>query len=755
MKDRACRCCDFRYTRAVRLETFTPTSRVCHVRGVITAATRRVRKMKLRYTGLAAILATATLVGGCDDDSTGDTTADMATAADMAQGDDLSSTPAPDMASAATPTKKVIVFVWDGLRPDSVTMADTPNLYALKMGGVDFQDNHSTYPTFTMMNSAAFATGSFPQTTGFYGNTLYAPGGVGGAANGSAANFTQPAFTEDWGVLQALDNYYGNKLLLVSTLFQAAQAKGLTTAAVGKSGAAFLQDYRKGGYIVEENMIWPLSLVKEIQGRADVLPANTPFAYAPGQVTMSAVNGTPTATPARAVLADKATGDPTAKQAAPPNNANTYMMETYLTYVLPKAPDLTLIWFRSPDSPEHNHGPGSPTYKDALHNQDFQLGQLQAALKAKGWDKTTDIIIVSDHGHSNVSGPLALFPLRAIASGAVGAKDPNGWSVSGDVRLADILTKAGIANVFDGNPCLFVPTMSGLKDDGSPVYTTTTFSAADNCNNSAAGTVGAAAPGFTTKSYVVPSTLPAGAVIIAANGGSDYIYLTDRTSATAATLMQSIVTALQKREEVGAIFVNNSRWGAVAGTLPMSMIKVEAPDSTTAPTRAPDIILSYDYDADAMVAGMPGIEFESMASGNNRGMHGSFSPRDVHNTLLATGPDFKTTFADTLPTGNVDVAPTVARIFGLALPGANGRPLLEALVSGGAAITDYTAAPSTVHPANPATCGQFQLPTDPTPNPATVDSTKTGTYTIDLNIKTLTKGSQTWTYFDSAKAVRQ
>ena len=48
-----------------------------------------------------------------------------------------------------------------------------------------------------------------------------------------------------------------------------------------------------------------------------------------------------------------------------------------------------------------------------------------------------------------------------------------------------------------------------------------------------------------------------------------------------------------------------------------------------------------------------------------RGMHGSFSPIDVHNTLIAYGPDFREGMRDTLPTGNVDVAPTIASILGL------------------------------------------------------------------------------------------
>src|SRR6266542_2046870 len=55
---------------------------------------------------------------------------------------------------------RVIIFVWDGLRPDAITRAETPNLYALREEGVEFSDHHATYPTFTMVNAASLATGS-------------------------------------------------------------------------------------------------------------------------------------------------------------------------------------------------------------------------------------------------------------------------------------------------------------------------------------------------------------------------------------------------------------------------------------------------------------------------------------------------------------------------------------------------------------------------------------------------------------------
>jgi predicted AlkP superfamily pyrophosphatase or phosphodiesterase len=630
-------------------------------------------------------------------------------------------------------SNRVIVFVWDGLRPDSVSREDTPNLAALRRSGVNFAHNHSTYPTFTMMNSAAFATGAFPGTTGFYGNTFYAPGASGSDSAGHPVDFQQPVFTEDYAILQDLDAYYENQLLLVGTLFQAAQAKGLTTAAVGKTGAAFLQDRTKGGFIVDEKMVWPLSLVQEIQAAGDSLPTTTPLAYDPGVVTLSATNGNPIAFGPKATLTDGVTSDPTSPAAAtsPYAAANAYMMKTYLDHVLPKEPDLTLIWFRSPDSNEHAYGPGSPNYFDSLHAQDELLGQLQARLRDLRLASTTDVIVVSDHGHSTVAGPAALFPLRAIAGGEVSGVDAaSGWSVSGDVRLADLLTRAGF-DAYDGSGCAYSPVISGIKADGSPVYPTQT-----DVDGSVCGKAGAK---YTTASFQVPASLPPHAVVIAANGGSDYLYVPDHDQATVA----AAVSFLQSREEYGAVFVA-SRYGKLPGTLPLDVVHLE----NTA-GRNPDIIASFNFDETAAVAGLPGTTFESMQ--NNRGMHGSFSPIDVHNTLIAGGPDFRGGMVDPLPTGNVDVAPTVAHILDLSLPQADGRALREALMKGESPFA-YRVLERDVAPAAAATGLTMKLPTSPAG--ADVDPSLS-TYTIRLHTKTVVHGDQRHTYFDWARAVRE
>lgn len=46
-----------------------------------------------------------------------------------------------------------------------------------------------------------------------------------------------------------------------------------------------------------------------------------------------------------------------------------------------------------------------------------------------------------------------------------------------------------------------------------------------------------------------------------------------------------------------------------------------------------DIIVGFAWDDTAVVSGMPGTECCAA-----RGMHGNFTPIDVHNTLIAFGP---------------------------------------------------------------------------------------------------------------------
>src|SRR4029077_17621919 len=134
----------------------------------------------------------------------------------------------PQQQAAGPAERRIIVFVWDGLRADDLTAEIAPNYFALARSGVVFADHHSVYPTITMMNSASIATGAYPGVHGFYGNVVYAPSAKGRNAKGADIDFSAPAFIEDFAVVEAVRDAYQGRLTLVSTLLQAAQAKGLT-----------------------------------------------------------------------------------------------------------------------------------------------------------------------------------------------------------------------------------------------------------------------------------------------------------------------------------------------------------------------------------------------------------------------------------------------------------------------------------------------------------------------------------------------
>ena len=686
-------------------------------------------------------------------------------------------------AHSPAPTR-TIVMVWDGLRPDSVSAAVTPNLYELRRAGVDFGDNHSTYPTFTMMNGSSFATGSFPKTSGFYGNTFWTPPQgssntipIGNGAGGTSQDYVDPVFTEDYQVLTTLDAYYGGQLLLVKSLFATAQAAGLVTATIGKSGAAYIQDLGRGGYFLDENSVIPRSLVTELQTAGFAVPANTVKGYSGADaVTLAPGNGSPTARAGYVTfnttaydpggVVTIASRDPTdATQGAPEDAANKYMMQVFTQYLLPtKKPMLSLIWFRTPDNVEHGYGPGTPNAAAGLRSQDARLGELIAGLRASGMDGTTNVIVVSDHGHSNVSGPLALYPLRAIApsttlpngglvngstsgttTATLGAPSTSGYSFSGDVRSADLLTYRGF-HAYDGSGCA-TDSMFGLGPAGVPTVPVQVDAAGTLC-----GTAGAKYQAISATlatpvarfNVPAPGSLPANGIVVAANGGSDYFYVPGHD----ATTVHDLVRFLQQREEYGAIFVD-SRYGAIPGTLTMAQANLE--NATRQDNGQPDVVVSFNWDDAVSIQGMAGIEFESFGAGQ-RGMHGSFGIADVHNTLIANGPSFLSGVTVHDPSGNVDLAPTVAHLLGLSLPQADGRILDEGLVAPASRSTP-SVTPSTVS-SSTATGLTFELPTDPTgqtPDPALT----AGTYSISLAVKDLTVDGKTYRYFDHARAVRQ
>jgi arylsulfatase A-like enzyme len=447
-------------------------------------------------------------------------------------------------------------------------------------------------------------------------------------------------------------------------------------------------------------------------------------------LTLAKDNGDPTAPIPIARLKDGQTGDPLDRSGALSRRGFAYLTDLFVNYVLPnKKPDLTIFWSKEPDATSHAYGPGTFNSIDATRMNDEILGRIVEKLRQLGWEDSTDIIITQDHNHSTVSGDVAHYPLRAIVDREVGPHDPHGYSVSGFVRTAELLTRDGL-KAFDGAGCRDIPILSGIMADGTHLYPS---------KDDQQGSVCGRAQKYTSPSYAVPKPIPAGAIVVAANAGSDYLFVPDGNIET----VKAAVVSMQSRLQFGAIFVSD-RYGEIAGTLPMSLIKTE----NSGNGRAPDIIVSFSYDENVAVAGKSGVSYAS--SINRRGDHGSFSPTDTHISLMASGPDFKSGLHDPLPTANVDVAPTVARILKFSMPDAQGRVLEEAL-RGGPPITEYAVVNKT-HRSSIRGGLTVKLATDL--DGLTVDP-KLSSCSVELKTKILTRGAASYTYFDQAKAVRE
>src|SRR6185437_10013997 len=102
----------------------------------------------------------------------------------------------------------VIIFVADGLRRGSVNAKDTPALMKVRTAGVDFENSHSVFPTFTTANASAIATGHGLGDTGDYANTLY-PGVWLAKPDVANASGSVTPFLENDEILADMNSVFG------------------------------------------------------------------------------------------------------------------------------------------------------------------------------------------------------------------------------------------------------------------------------------------------------------------------------------------------------------------------------------------------------------------------------------------------------------------------------------------------------------------------------------------------------------------
>jgi hypothetical protein len=166
-------------------------------------------------------------------------------------------------------------------------------------------------------------------------------------------------------------------------------------------------------------------------------------------------------------------------------------------------------------------------------------------------------------------------------------------------------------------------------------------------------------------------------VAVAANGGSDLIYIPDGDK----TVAKRIVDFLLTQDYVSGIFVD-AKLGKFPGTLSLDEVALEG----AAITPHPAIAISFrSFDT---VCGEPvrcTVEVADTVLQEGQGMHGSFSRADTWNFMAMQGPDFKAGFIDTAPSSNADLGRTIAQLMQLETPDKGkllGRVLSEALPNG-------------------------------------------------------------------------
>jgi hypothetical protein len=497
---------------------------------------------------------------------------------------------------------------------------------------VDFRNPHSLYPTFTTPNASAMATGHFFGDTGDFGNAIF----VGKPVEAASGSMTP--FLEHDAVLGEVDTMFGGDYLNGPTIFDLARRAGYRTAAVGKLGPTLIFDHtqRTGTETI---------VVDDATGSETGIPLSDDMKR------RLASAGLPLQAPSRGNNGDQGTSTKPGAHTANVDQQN-YFAAVATDVILPllkeaDAPFLLVFWSRDPDGSQHNTGdslnqltPGinGPTSRAGIRNMDDNLARLRRAIASLGLESTTDLVVSADHGFSTSSKESVTSP----AAKATYADVPAGFLPPGFLALD--LARGLDLPVFD-------------PDNKNAAVTPGTFPKRGN------GLIGAR------------PTDPD--VVVAANGGSDLIYLAHPSPA----LASRVVDLLAMQDYVSAIFVNPDL-GAPAGTLSMAAINLVG----RARTPTPSIVVGFrSWTTGCAEPLVCAVEIADTTLQQGQGIHGSFSRADTMNFMAAVGPDFRRRFVSRIPSSNADVGQTIAHLIGMPLkrPGRlAGRVLTEALRGG-------------------------------------------------------------------------
>jgi len=598
--------------------------------------------------------------------------------------------PAAPADAAAAPRRNVIIFVADGLRHGSVNERDTPALWKVRAEGVHFRNSHALFPTFTTANASAIATGHHLGDTGDFSNAIWAGYPIFETGNFNKAPGTPVPFIENDQILSDLDGRYDGNYLGEDTLLALARGAGYNTAAIGKLGPTAIQ---AADQIAPRNgvMLPPATIVID---DATGTPAGVPLPRAfarrlldagfPAQAP-SRNNGYPPGSPY-----DNGNAGTRTKAGTLAANVTQqqWLADVTLRFVLPgferdrDKPFALVYWSRDPDGTQHYQGdslgtlfPGinGPTSVLGVRNADRDLQQLLGWLDRHPEIKAnTDVVVTSDHGFATVSRReidrtgrrTASVSAKHLYQGANGELDTDKTSLPVGFLAIDLAWDLRL-NVFDPEKRVLdaaTPTYRKLHIDLSDPD-------ADVWEHPAAG-------GALLGHEVNRADGSDARAIVAANGGSDLIYVPDGNAGT----VKALVSRLLKYDYVSGVFVDD-RYGDIPGTLPLSTIGLVGASRVPRPAIVVAFKVFYLNPDDLQTA----IQISDTSLQEGQGMHGGFGRDSTFNNMAAIGPDFKSGYVDDAPVGNADIVPTITHLLGLPMKpkgSLRGRVIAEALVGG-------------------------------------------------------------------------
>ena len=199
--------------------------------------------------------------------------------------------------------------------------------------------------------------------------------------------------------------------------------------------------------------------------------------------------------------------------------------------------------------------------------------------------------------------------------------------------------------------------------------------------------------GFSAKTEFTDEPKP-GEIMLAGNGGSVLFYVIGHDE----TVTRRLIEFLQQSDFAGVIFTRKPLQGTFA--LERAMIEND---------HAPDVVMAFRWNDSKNQFGVPGMIDADWQRAAGKGTHATLSRFDLHNTLIAAGPDFRRGEPDDLPTGNIDVTPTILQILGIKAPvQMDGRILSEAMVNGDRAASELKPEVKTIEGSNDLPSGNWR-----------------------------------------------